>query len=246
MHRRTFLGTVGATALAGCTATGDDAQTESTGNATTTDGRTATATDTPTETPTETATELPPNPTIEAVNVLTHWEGVGDTLDNATDAVASGAAVKLGIRASIPTDPENVTFEVSYERDGEVVERAQYDASKMATEADSSIRETMGYLYSTDWKRGDYVAKVMAVDPSSTYASENVETEFSVTEPLGADGVALKKAVIPSTVQQGSRSATPSSSRTSTTVTGRSSARCRTRSRQRRAGFRKTRPSAST
>ncbi|MEA5388370.1 hypothetical protein VB779_15890 [Haloarculaceae archaeon H-GB11] len=74
MHRRTFLGTVGATALAGCTATGDDAQTESTGNATTTDGRTATATDTPTETPTETATELPPNPTIEAVNVLTHWE----------------------------------------------------------------------------------------------------------------------------------------------------------------------------
>jgi hypothetical protein len=209
MRRRTFLGVLGASALAGCTS--NTSGVESTRTNTGTRTATTTATDdgttvqaeTATETEAETTAESADRPTVEAANLLTHWNGAGDTLDNAMDAVGKGGTVKLGVRAVIPGDPADVTIHVSYERDGESIERLRLDGGETVTTDDTDVRETMGYLRSPDWKRGEYVASVTATNDRTGASSEPVETAFEVTDPLPADGVDLKQAVVPSSVEKG-------------------------------------------
>lgn len=185
MKRRAFLISAGVAAAAGCSSSSDtsDSNTEET---------------TPTGTP-------EPELTIEATNLVSHWESYDDVLSNEMASVGQGGYANVGVRYNIPVHDGEVeeTVQATIYKDGSSVNSWKNEDQRLVNDQSYEGRELVDFFETEGWEKGTYEAEVIVRDEISGQNSEEKRFEFDVVEPLGQSEVTLESVGTPPDIETG-------------------------------------------
>lgn len=209
MNRRDYLAATLVSALAGCSSRStSDTPNENDHSA---GDSSAEGTQSPSQSPTESTqstTQNPdgPQPIIQEVSLLTHWDEFDDVLSNQIDAMGKGGYAVVGVRYDIPVHDGEVHERVqpTIYRDGSRVDSRSVSETRLVDETLSEQTYERWLGFDTEpWERGEYTVEFSVRDEVTEIPSRPASDQFSVEDPLRPDEVEFIEVVSPPQIEAG-------------------------------------------